>query len=202
MDNIDKLIFLAEACVGPVIDELYRRLLERDYAQDDPEVAMLTGALTNILGHDNSGDRFKEAILIAAWGEQVVLDRPSLRVLRWRNGALSGSDLAHELGVGSTRTYQPVEMPLSVRPRPGLRSRHQAFYQQMSSKAASFTSLLKAAMPAQRPRVEEEVQANETMEDLNETKDELERGEKPGSELKKIEICEGTSFATRTKERR
>ena len=150
MDNIDKLIFLAEACVGPVIDELYRRLLERDYAQDDPEVAMLTGALTNILGHDNRGDRFKEAILIAAWGEQVVLDRPSLRVLRWRNGALSGSDLAHELGVGSTRTYQPVEMPLSVRPRPGLRSRHQAFYQQMSSEAASFTSLLKAAQSGGR----------------------------------------------------
>ena len=72
MDNFDKLIDLADAYVGPVKDELYRILLERDYARDDPEVAMLTAALTNILGHDNYG----------------VLDRPCLRVKRCRNGAL------------------------------------------------------------------------------------------------------------------
>ena len=51
---------------------------------------------------------------------------------------------------------------------PGLRSRHQAFHQEKSSEAASASSQLKAAM-------EEEVQTNETMEDLNETKDELDR---------------------------
>ena len=45
----------------------------------------------------------------------------------------------------------------------------------MSSKAASSSSQLKDAMPAKIARVEEEVQTNETMEDLTETKDELER---------------------------
>ena len=34
---------------------------------------------------------------------------------------------------------------------------------------------LKAAVSAKRPRVEDEVQTNETMDHLNETKDELER---------------------------
>ena len=46
-----------------------------------------------------------------------------------RNGALSECDLAHEPGVGTTRTYQPGEMLLSNRPRPGLRSTHQAIHQ-------------------------------------------------------------------------
>ena len=45
----------------------------------------------------------------------------------------------------------------------------------MSSKAASSSSQLKDAMPVKIARVEEEVQTNETMEDLTETKDELER---------------------------
>ena len=56
MDSFDEMMDLAEANVGPVKDEPYRRLLERDYSQDDPEVAMLTAALTNLLGHDNRGD--------------------------------------------------------------------------------------------------------------------------------------------------
>ena len=48
--------------MGPLIDELYRRLLERDYAQDEPELtAMLTAALTNILVHDNRGVRPTES---------------------------------------------------------------------------------------------------------------------------------------------
>ena len=35
-----------------------------------------------------------------------------MRVMRWRNGALSGSDLANEPGLGSSRTYRPGEMPM------------------------------------------------------------------------------------------
>ena len=49
---------------------------------------------------------------MAAYGERGVLDRPNMRVMRWRNGALSGSDLANEPGLGSSRTYQPGEMPM------------------------------------------------------------------------------------------
>ena len=55
MDNFDKLMDLGEVYVGPVIDELYRRLLEIYNIQDDPKVVLLTAALTKILGHDNRG---------------------------------------------------------------------------------------------------------------------------------------------------
>ena len=78
-------------------------------------------ALINILGHDNRGNRPTEVLLMAAYGEQGVLDRPNKRIMRWRNGALSGSDLANEPGLGSSRTYQPDELPLPTKLRPGLR---------------------------------------------------------------------------------
>ena len=61
---------------------------------------MLTAAITNILEHDNRGDRPTEVLLMAIWGQQEVLDRPSLRVMRWRKGALYED-------VVTTRTYQP-----------------------------------------------------------------------------------------------
>ena len=106
--NLDELMDLAEAYVGPMVDAIYRRLIERDFALEDPEVVMLLTALINILGHDNRGDRPTEVLLMAAYGERGVLDRPNMRVMRWRNGALSGSDLANEPGLGSSRTYHQV----------------------------------------------------------------------------------------------
>ena len=105
--NLDELMDLAEAYVGPMIDAIYRRLMDRDFALEDPEVVMLLiniMCLINILGHDNRGDRHTEVLLMAAYGERGVLDRPNMRVMRWRNGALSGSDLANEPGLGSSRT--------------------------------------------------------------------------------------------------
>ena len=111
---------LAEAYVGPMIDAIYRRLIDRDFALEDPEVVRLLTALINILGHDNRGDRATEVLLMAAYGKRGVLDRPNMRVMSWRNGALSGSDLANEPGLGSSRTYQPGEMPMPSKPKPGL----------------------------------------------------------------------------------
>ena len=35
---------LAEAYVGPMVDASYRRLMERDFALEDPEVVMLLTA--------------------------------------------------------------------------------------------------------------------------------------------------------------
>ena len=40
-----------------MVDAIYRRLMDRDFALEDPEVVMLLTALINILGHDNRGDR-------------------------------------------------------------------------------------------------------------------------------------------------
>ena len=172
--NLDELMDLDQTFVGPVIDAIYRRLMDRDFALENPEVIMLLAALINILGHDNRGDRPTEVLLMAAYGQQGVLDRPNMRVMRWRNGALSGSDLANEPGLGRFRTYQPGETLLPTKPRPRLRRMHQ----EVRSEAASSSSQLRGAVPTKRARVEEEVQMNETMIELNETKDELERVKK------------------------
>ena len=179
--NLDELMDLAEAYVGPMVDAIYRRLIDRDFALEDPEVVMLLTALINILGHDNRGDRPTEVLLMAAYGERGVLDRPNMRVMRWRNGALSGSDLANEPGLGSSRTYQPGEMPMPSKPKPGLTRMHQ----EMNSEAASSGSPLRAAVPPKRAKVGQKVQSNQTMQDLDEIKDELESTKKELDEMTK-----------------
>ena len=83
---------------------------------------------------------------MAAFGQQGVLDRPNMKVMRSRNGPLSGSDLANEPRLRNLRSYQPGEMPVSTKPRPGLRRMHQ----KMSSKAASSSSQLRAAVQPKR----------------------------------------------------
>ena len=172
---------LAEAYVGPMIDAIYRRLMDRDFALEDPEVVMLLTALINILGHDNRGDRPTEALLMAAYGERGVLDRPNMRVMRWRNGALSGSDLANEPGLGSSKTYQPGEMPMPSKPKPGLTRMHQ----EMNSEAASSGSPLRAAVPPKRVKDEQRFQTNQTMQELDGMKDELERTKRELDEVTK-----------------
>ena len=102
-----------------------------------------------------------------------------MRVMRWRNGALSGSDLANEPGLRSSRNYQPGDMPLPTKLRPGLRTSHK----DMNSEAASSSSQLRAAVPSKRARVEEEVQTNETMQDLNGM---IEEPEKTRRELDRV----------------
>ena len=86
--NLDELTDLAEAYVGPMVDAIYCRLMDRDFALEDPEVVMLLTALINIFGHDNPGDRPSEVLLMAAYEERGVLDLPNMRVKRWRKGAL------------------------------------------------------------------------------------------------------------------
>ena len=104
-----------------------------------------------------------------------------MRVMRWRNGALSGSDLANEPGLGSSRTYQPGEMPMPSKPKPGLTRMHR----EMNSEAASSGSPLRAAVPPKRAKVEQKVQTNQTMQDLDGMKDELERTKRELDEITK-----------------
>ena len=179
--NLDELMDLAEAYVGPMIDAIYRRLMDRDFALEDPEVVMLLTTLINILGHDNRGDRPTEVLLMTAYGERGVLDRPIMRVMRWRNGALPGSDLANEPGMGTSRTYQPGEMPMPSKTKPGLTRMHQ----EMNSEAASSGSPLRAAVSPKRANIGQKVQTNQTMQDLDGMKDELERTKRELDEMTK-----------------
>ena len=183
--NLDELMDLAEAYVGPMVDAIYRRLIERDFALEDPEVVMLLTALINILGHDNRGDRPTEVLLMAAYGERGVLDRPNMRVMRWRNGALSGSDLANEPGLGSSRTYQPGEMPMPSKPKPGLTRMHQ----EMNSEATSSGSPLRVAVPPKGAKVTQKVQTNQTIQDLDEMNDQLRSTKKELNDMTKTMLA-------------
>ena len=104
-----------------------------------------------------------------------------MRVMRWRNGALSGSDLANEPGLESFGTYQPGKMPLPSKPKPGLRRMHQ----EMNSEAASSSSPLRIDVPPKRARVEQGVQTNQIMQNLDGMKDELERTRRKLDEMTK-----------------
>ena len=42
--NLNELMDMAEAYVGPMVDAIYGRLMDRDFALEDPEIVML---LTN-----------------------------------------------------------------------------------------------------------------------------------------------------------
>ena len=183
--NLDELMDLAEAYVGPMVDAIYRRLIERDFALEDPEVVMLLTALINILGHDNRGDRPTEVLLMAAYGERGVLDRPNMRVMRWRNGALSGSDLANEPGLGSSRTYQPGEMPMPAKPKPGLTRMHR----EMNSEATSSGSPLRVAVPPKGAKVTQKVQTNQTIQDLDEMNDQLRSTKKELDDMTKTMLA-------------
>ena len=55
----------------------------------------------------------------------------------------------------------------------------------MNSEAASSSLQLRAAVPPKRTRVEEEVQTNETMQDLNGTIEELEKTRRELDEITK-----------------
>ena len=75
-------------------------------------------------------------------------------------------------------------MPLPTKPKPGLRRMHQ----EMNSEAASSSLQLRVAVPPKRARVEEEVQTNETMQDLNGTIEELETTRKELNEMTKTKL--------------
>ena len=64
--DLNELMNLVEAYVEPMIDAIYRRLVDRDFALEDTKVVMLLVALKNVLGHDNRGDLSTEVLLMAA----------------------------------------------------------------------------------------------------------------------------------------
>ena len=88
------------------------------------------------------------------------------------------SDLANEPGLGSSRTYQPGEMPMPSKPKPGLTRMHR----EMNSEATSSGSPLRAAVPPKRAKVGQKVQTNQTMQDLDEMNDELKSTKKNWSQ--------------------
>ena len=78
----------------------------------------------------------------------------------------------HEPELG---TAEQEDRPLPTKPWPGLRIGRQAIHQKMGSEAASSASQMRAARPPKKPRVEKELQTNETMEFITEKQNELKK---------------------------
>ena len=79
---MNELMDLAEAYVEPMVDAVYHRRMDRDFALEDPEVVMLLAALIRVFEHDNRGERPTEVFLMAAPTEHEsdeVEKRGSLR---------------------------------------------------------------------------------------------------------------------------
>ena len=87
--------------------------------------------------------------------------------------------MANEPGLGSSRTYQPGEMPIPSKPKPGLTRMHR----EMNSEATSSGSPLRAAVPPKRAKVGQKIQTNQTMQDLDEMNDELKSTKKELDEM-------------------
>ena len=83
MDNffdVNELMDLAVAYVRPVIDAIYRRLMDQNFALEDPELFMLMTALTDIFRHKNRWDCPTEVLLMVTYGKQWLLDRSNMTV--------------------------------------------------------------------------------------------------------------------------
>ena len=67
-DTKDLTEFLS-ASLGVTLDENYQQLIDCDFAQEDPGLAMFVVALLNALGREGRVNRPTEVVLMLAFGE-------------------------------------------------------------------------------------------------------------------------------------
>ena len=116
MGDTNDLMAFVSASLGATLDEIYQRLIDCDFAQEDPGLAMFVVALLNALGREGRGNRLTEVVLMLAYGEPGTAERGRNRLMRWRRGEMSGHDLAREPGRGEQRDHRLGEMSLPVQP--------------------------------------------------------------------------------------
>ena len=148
------------ASLGTTLDEIYQRLVDCNFALEDPELAMFNVALLNAMGGEGLGDRPTERVLMLAYGESGTAERGRHRLIRWRRGEMSGHDLAREQGQGEQRDYWLGEMLFPVRPvQPLIGAKRSRDEPGPSHSAESPTT----ASPLKRVRMSEmEIQNSET----------------------------------------
>ena len=116
MGDTNDLKEIVSASLGATLDEIYQRLIDCDFAQKDPGLAMFVVVLLNALGLEGRGNRPTEVVLMLAFGESGTAERGQNRLIRWRREKMSGNDLAREPGLGEQRDHRLSEMPLPVQP--------------------------------------------------------------------------------------
>ena len=161
-DTNDLMDFISASLTAT--DEIYQRLVDCNFALEDPDLAMFTFALLNSMGREGRGDRPTEVDLMLAYGEFGTTERGQNKLMRWRRGEMSGLELAREPGLDEQRDHRLGEMPLPVRPVQRLNGAKRSRDGPVPSHSADSPM----AAPSQK-RVkmgEMEVQTSETIETL------------------------------------
>ena len=73
-DTNDLMQFLS-ASLGATLDEIYQRLIDCGFAQEDLGLAMFVVALLKALGREHQGNRPTEVVLMQAFGESGTAER-------------------------------------------------------------------------------------------------------------------------------
>ena len=101
MGDTNYLMDFVSTNLGATLDEIYQRLSDCDFAQEDPGLTMLVVALLNALGREGRGNRPTELVSMLAYSESGTAERGQNRLMRWRRGEMLGHDLAREPGRAS-----------------------------------------------------------------------------------------------------
>ena len=85
MSDTNNLMDFISASLGTTLDEIYQRLMDCNFALEDPELAMFTVALLSAMGREGRGDRSTtEVILMLVFDEFNTAERGRNRLMRWR----------------------------------------------------------------------------------------------------------------------
>ena len=114
MGNTNDLMEFLSASLGATLDEIFQRLIDCDFTQEDPGLAMFVVALLNAFGREGRENRPTEVVLMLAFGESGTAERGRNRHMRWRRGEMSGHDLVREQELGEQGDHRLGEMPLPV----------------------------------------------------------------------------------------
>ena len=85
MSDTNNLMDFISASLGTTLGEIYQRLMDCNFALEDPELAMFTVALLNSMGREGREDHSTtEVILMLAFDEFNTAERGRNRLMRWR----------------------------------------------------------------------------------------------------------------------
>ena len=75
MGETNDLMEFLSGSLGATLNEIYQRLIDCDFTQEDPGLAMFVVALLNALGREGRGNRPTEVVLMLTFVESGTADR-------------------------------------------------------------------------------------------------------------------------------
>ena len=86
----------------PTLDELYKRLRDRDYTQVDERLAVMLNAILQSEAQGECRESAKEAVLMVGYTSEGISSQEQTRWLSWNvDGGVRGFDLARNTGLSN-----------------------------------------------------------------------------------------------------